>query len=69
MESILPKAEAILGFIYGYVNENEYPPSRQEIASAFQMSVTSAQYWVKYLEKKGRIEVIKGSNARNIKVL
>lgn len=61
------KEQGILAYIYGYIDENNYSPTRQEIADKFGMTKNGADYFVMQLEGKGKLKIT-GSKWRNIKV-
>ena len=58
----------VLGYIKGCVDSIKRPPSRAEIAKAFNVNYNAAQWWVKKLEEKGYIEIDAGVN-RGIRVV
>jgi len=61
------KEEKILAFIYGYIDDNKYSPTRMEIAVKFKMSSRGSDYFVSQLIKKGKLKIT-DSKWRNIKI-
>ena len=68
MEELTHKEENILAYILGYLEDNEYPPTRKEIGDRFGMTKQGADHYIISLKNKGRIKLITGSY-RNIKVI
>jgi len=69
MKGLTLRQEEILEFISGFISENGYPPSIQEIADAF--GIASKHGVVRHLEaliKKGYIEKT-DTSARSIRIL
>jgi len=70
MSNFLPiteKESEILAFIYGYIDDNKYSPTRQEIADRFKMSSQAAAYFIKKLAKKDKLKIT-ARKWRNIKI-
>jgi SOS-response transcriptional repressor LexA len=61
------KESDILAFVYGYIDDNAYSPTRQEIADKFKMSNQAASYFINQLLEKGKVE-ISANKWRNIKI-
>ena len=61
------KEEKILAFIYGYIDNNKYSPTRMEISTKFKMSTRGSDYFVNQLIKKGKLKIT-DSKWRNIKI-
>jgi len=57
----------ILAFIYGYIDDNKFSPTRQEIANKFKMSTQAADYFVGQLVAKSKVK-ISANKWRNIKI-
>lgn len=64
---ITEKENEILAFIYGYIDDNGYSPTRQEIADKFKMSSRGADYFVSQLENKNKLKIA-SNKWRNIKI-
>lgn len=64
---ITEKENDILAFIYGYMDENKYSPTRREIAEKFKMSTQAVDYFIQQLEEKGKVKVL-ANKWRNIKI-
>ncbi|NCD40587.1 MAG: hypothetical protein EOL88_00695 [Bacteroidia bacterium] len=58
------REEDIFAYILGYIVDNNYSPTRQEIADKFSISPTGAQKFIQSLIDKGRIRVIKKKGGR-----
>lgn len=63
------KEEQVLAYIYGYIDENGYSPTRKEIADKFEITRQGAESFISNLELKGKIRIIKANFARNIKIV
>lgn len=61
------KEEKILVYIYGYIDDNGYSPTRQEIADKFDMQKAGADYFINQLVKKKKI-IILPNKWRNIEI-
>jgi SOS-response transcriptional repressor LexA len=61
------REEEILAYIYGYIDDNHYSPTRKEIADKFKMSAQGAQHFIQQLIEKNKIKISTGK-WRNIKV-
>lgn len=57
----------ILAFIYGYIDDNHYSPTRKEIADKFKMSTQAAHYFIGKLIEKDKLKLTTGK-WRNIKI-
>ena len=69
MKELTEKQQAVLDFIKEYLKVNGRPPSYQDICDYFDWSSpNAAAAHVKFLEKKGAIEVDRGIT-RGIRVL
>ncbi len=69
MEELTPSQSRILQFIRETMNETGMPPTRAEIAHAMQYrSPNAAEEHLRTLERKGAIEILKGS-ARGIRLV
>jgi SOS-response transcriptional repressor LexA len=71
MTNKLPLTEKetdIIAFIYGYIDENKYSPTRKEIADKFKMSTQASNYFIKQLAEKGKIKIL-ANKWRNIKIV
>ena len=71
MKNKLPLTEKetdILVFIYGFIDDNKYSPTRQEIAGKFEMSYQASDYFVRQLEAKGKVKIL-ANKWRNIKIV
>lgn len=69
MEDLTPSQSRILQFIRETMNETGMPPTRAEIAHAMQYrSPNAAEEHLRTLERKGAIEILKGS-ARGIRLV
>jgi len=69
MEELTPSQGRILQFIRETMNETGMPPTRAEIAHAMQYrSPNAAEEHLRTLERKGAIEILKGS-ARGIRLI
>lgn len=53
------REEDVFAFILGYIVDNEFSPTRQEIADEFMISVQGAQKFVQNLINKGKVRTIK----------
>lgn len=53
---LTPRQKQVLDFISEFIEEHEYPPSLQEIASHFNKSISTAQHYVDELLTKGYLE-------------
>jgi len=58
------REEDIYIYIMGYIVDNGYSPTRQEIANQFKFSPTASQKFLDSLEAKGRIRLIKKEGKR-----
>jgi len=70
MTNKLPLTERetdILAFIYGYIDDQNYSPTRQEIAEKFKMSTQGADYFIQKLIEKGKVKIL-ADKWRNIKI-
>jgi len=68
MEELTPSQSRILQFIRQTLEETGMPPTRAEIATAMQYrSANAAEEHLRTLERKGAIEILKGS-ARGIRL-
>lgn len=67
------RQKAILDFVRGFIEKNQFPPTRREIANAFQFSSTNAaEQHLRALEQKGWIRLMRSnwaSIARGIQVV
>lgn len=54
--TITPKQKQVLDFIKGFVKDNGYSPSLQEIGKHFRKSVSTAQHFVEELESRGFLQ-------------
>ena len=66
------REEDIFAYILGYIVDNEYSPTRQEIADQFGITPMGAQKFVKVLEAKGKVKILKKKNGlikRNITIV
>ena len=61
------KEERIKCFIYGYIDDNGYSPTRQEIADKFKMTSQAADYFINQLVEKGKFKLSAGK-WRNIAI-
>jgi Mn-dependent DtxR family transcriptional regulator len=61
------REEDILAYIYGYIDDNKFSPTRQEIADKFKMARPGADYFVNQLAEKGKIKITP-NKWRNIKI-
>lgn len=69
MEELTPSQSRILQFIRQTLEETGMPPTRAEIATAMQYrSANAAEEHLRTLERKGAIEILKGS-ARGIRLV
>ncbi|EJD6581749.1 LexA family transcriptional regulator [Providencia rettgeri] len=70
MSKLLTKTQGeVLSFIRSYIAENQYPPTRIEIASHFGWkSPNAAEEHLQALARKGAIIVVKGIS-RGIRIL
>lgn len=59
------KETDILAYIYGYIEDNKYSPTRQEIADKFKMTRQGADCFVSQLINKGKLKK-NGNRWRNI---
>lgn len=62
------KEEKILAYIFGYISDNKYSPTRVEIAIKFKISPAAADYFVDQLKEKNKIKTTK-NRARNIQII
>jgi SOS-response transcriptional repressor LexA len=61
------KENEVLAYIYGYISDNGFSPTRQEIAKKIKTSRPGADYFVTQLVEKGKLKI--GQNKwRNIKI-
>jgi len=70
MNQALPltkKEEDILAYIYGYIDDNKFSPTRQEIAEKFKITRPGVDYFVYQLAEKGKIKITP-NKWRNIKI-
>ena len=68
MEELTPSQSRILNFIKATIEETGMPPTRAEIAHAMEFrSPNAAEEHLRTLERKGAIEILKGS-ARGIRL-
>lgn len=66
------REEDVFAYILGYIVDNKWAPTRQEIATHFGITPPGAQKFIQALEDKGRIVTIKEDGkriARNIAVV
>ncbi|MCX5781329.1 MAG: transcriptional repressor LexA [Elusimicrobia bacterium] len=56
MEKLTVKQKNILEFISGFVSESGAPPTIREIASAFKITISPVQKYIKILIKKGYLK-------------
>lgn len=62
------KEEDVLVYIYGYMTDHEYSPTREEISDHFNFTPQNASYYVNQLVNKGKIKISKGK-IRNIVII
>ncbi len=63
MDQLTPRQSEILNFIQEFIEENEIPPTRVEIAKALGFkSPNSAEEHLRALKRKGAIELIPGAS-------
>lgn len=55
------RQKVVFDFVKGFIEQNQFAPSRQEIANAFNFSLNAAQCHVAAIVKKGWLRII-GSN-------
>lgn len=53
-----PRQEEIFQYILRFIKDNEFPPSRQEIADAFTISRPCAHEHLTKIERKGYLKII-----------
>jgi len=58
------REEEVFAYILGYIVDNGYSPTRQEIADHFKFTPPGAQKFIQSLEDKGRIITIKNDGKR-----
>lgn len=66
------REEDIFAYILGYVVDNRFSPTRQEIADRFEITPQGVQKFIQSLEDKGRIITVKSNGkriARNIVIV
>ncbi len=66
------REEDVFAYILGYIVDNGYSPTRQEIADKFEITPPGAQKFIQALEDKGRIITVKEDGkriARNIVIV
>jgi len=66
------REQEVFAYILGYIVDNGYSPTRQEIANKFEFTPQGAQKFVQSLVDKGRIVIIKHGKsniARNIVIV
>ncbi|MFA6048241.1 MAG: hypothetical protein WC737_05550 [Parcubacteria group bacterium] len=71
IKKILPLTEEenkALAYIYGYIDENGYSPTRTEMAEFLECSTQGADYFINQLKKKGKIKT-NGKKWRNISIV
>lgn len=61
------KENEILAYIYGYIIDHGFSPTRQEIADKIGASKAGAGYFVAQLVEKGKLKIT-NSRWRNIKI-
>ena len=64
---ITEREAEILAFVYGFVDDNKFSPTRQEIADKFKMSTSGVSYFIYQLVEKGKLRISEGK-WRNIKI-
>jgi SOS-response transcriptional repressor LexA len=62
------KEEDILAYVYGYIDDNKYSPTRQEIGDKFGMSKQAANCFIGKLVEKGKLKIL-ANKWRNIKII
>jgi len=71
---ITKKEEEILSYIYGYIDDNKYSPTRQEIADYInntnktKITPQGVNYFVNQLVAKNKIKLIQ-KKTRNLKIV
>ena len=61
-QKLTSRQTAIYQYIRDFIRTNKYPPTRQEIATAFRFaSPNAAQQHVEALEKKGWIKLVRSN--------
>lgn len=66
------REEDVFAYILGYIMDNGFSPTRQEIADHFEITPSGSQKFIQALENKGRIIILKEEGkriARNIAVV
>lgn len=58
------REQDIYAFILGYIVDNGWSPTRQEIADNFKFSPTASQKFLDALSDKGKIRLLKGEGKR-----
>lgn len=66
------REEDVFAYILGYIVDNGFAPTRQEIGDHFKITPSGSQKFIQSLEDKGRIIILKEKGkriARNIAVV
>jgi len=66
------REEDIFAYVLGFIVDNGYSPTRQEIADKFEFTPMGAQKFIQALADKGKIKVLKkrgGKVWRNIVIV
>jgi SOS-response transcriptional repressor LexA len=66
--ALTAKETDILAFIYGYIGDNGYPPTRQEIAGKFSITKQGANYFIIKLISKKKLKINR-NKWRNIEII
>lgn len=61
------REEDIFAYILGYIVDNSYSPTRQEIATFFKITPQGVQRFIRSLEEKGKIAIISCKGKRTIR--
>lgn len=61
--------EKVWAYILGYISDNNYPPTRQEIAEKLECTRGNVEVLLRFLERKGYIKLTPPLKSRNIEIV
>ena len=68
MKELTERQKAIFKVLLDFIADNQYPPTRLELANELGITVNGVSEQLQAIERKGRIEIVPGIS-RGIKIL
>ena len=68
MKELTERQKAILKVLLDFIADNQYPPTRLELANELGITVNGVSEQLQAIERKGHIEIVPGIS-RGIKIL